>query len=109
MSITVDVTNLSPPAPVAGLGSDASHVDASHSLSAPNVPVSSSAASSNGFSIGSSSTTGDKHGLGKKEADGGWCLSWCKDKTYGELCAVTAGATGTVKVLNSQPPPSTLR
>lgn len=97
----MDVTNLSSPALITGQGSDASLVDTVHSLSAPNAPVSSSAASSNGFSIGSSSTTGDKHGLGKKEADGGWCLSWCKDKTYGELCAVTAGATGTVKVLNS--------
>ena len=100
-SITVDVTNLSPPAPIAGLGLGTSLVDSLHSLSAPNVPVSSSAASSNGFSIGSGSTTGDKHGLGKKEADGGWCLSWCKDKTYGELCAVTAGATGSVKVHHS--------
>jgi len=95
----VDVTSLSPPAHIAGLGPGTSLVDSSHSLSAPIAPVSSSAASSNGFSIGSSSTTGDKHGLGKKEADGGWCLSWCKDKTYGELCAVTAGATGSVKII----------
>ena len=94
----MDVLNLSLPAHMAGLGPDAPLVDSFHSLAAPNPPVSSSVASSNGFSIGSSSTTGDKHGLGKKEADGGWCLSWCKDKTYGELCAVTAGATGTVKV-----------
>lgn len=83
------MTRLSPDAPL---------VDTALSLPAPNPPVSSSVGSSNGFSIGSGSTTGDKHGLGKKEADGGWCLSWCKDKTYGELCAVTAGATGTVKV-----------
>jgi nucleoporin SEH1 len=94
----VDIINLPPPAPMAGLGPDAPLVDSSHSLPGPNPLMSSSVASSNGFSIGSSSTTGDKQGLGKKEADGGWCLSWCKDKTYGELCAVTAGATGTVKV-----------
>ena len=100
-SITVDVTNLSPPAPIAGLGLGTSLVDSLHLLSAPNVPVSSSAASSNGFSIWSGSITGDKHGLGKKQAGGGWCLSWCKDGTYGELCAVTAGSNGSVKVLHS--------
>jgi len=90
---------------MAGLGPDASLVDSSHSLPAPYPLISSSAASSNGLSAGGSSTAGDKHGLGKKEADGGWSLSWCKDKTYGELCAVTAGATGTVKVRVWSPSP----
>ena len=37
-------------------------------------------------------------GYGRREADGGWSLSWCKDKDWGELLAVTAGVSGTVHV-----------
>ena len=33
-----------------------------------------------------------------READGGWCLSWCKERYWGEILAASAGATGTVHV-----------
>lgn len=33
-----------------------------------------------------------------READGGWCLSWCKERYWGEILAVSAGTTGTVHV-----------
>lgn len=33
-----------------------------------------------------------------READGGWCLSWCKERFWGEILAVSAGTTGTVHV-----------
>ena len=37
-------------------------------------------------------------GLGNREADGGWCISWCKDRYWGELIAAGCGITGTIKV-----------
>lgn len=33
-----------------------------------------------------------------READGGWCLSWCKERYWGEILAASAGTTGTVHV-----------
>jgi nucleoporin SEH1 len=38
-------------------------------------------------------------GLGNREADGGWCISWCKDKYWGEIIAAGCGISGTVKVI----------
>jgi nucleoporin SEH1 len=38
-------------------------------------------------------------GLGNREADGGWCISWCKDKYWGEIIAAGCGISGTVKVV----------
>ncbi|KAG8942432.1 hypothetical protein FRC03_003218, partial [Tulasnella sp. 419] len=38
-------------------------------------------------------------GGGSREADGGWCLSWCKEKWWGEVLAVACGTTGTLKIL----------
>lgn len=38
-------------------------------------------------------------GMGNREADGGWCLSWCKDQYWGEVIAVGCGIGGTIKVL----------
>lgn len=35
---------------------------------------------------------------GIREADGGWSLSWCKERYWGEVLAVAAGADNTVKV-----------
>lgn len=35
---------------------------------------------------------------GSREAESGWCLSWCKDKWWGEIVAVSAGTTPSVKV-----------
>lgn len=37
-------------------------------------------------------------GSGNREADGGWDLSWCKEGYWGEVCAVTSGTNGIVKV-----------
>jgi nucleoporin SEH1 len=37
-------------------------------------------------------------GVGNREADGGWCISWCKDKWWGEVLAAGGGQTGGVKV-----------
>jgi nucleoporin SEH1 len=38
-----------------------------------------------------------RHGVGNREADGGWCLSWCKDRYWGEVLAASAGTSGLVK------------
>jgi len=45
-----------------------------------------------------STTAAQRQQLGNKEADGGWCLSWCKDKYWGEVVAVGCGTTGVIKV-----------
>ena len=37
-------------------------------------------------------------GLGNREADGGWCISWCKERYWGEVIAVGCGTGGIVKV-----------
>ncbi|OCH93924.1 WD40 repeat-like protein [Obba rivulosa] len=40
-----------------------------------------------------------RSGSGNREADGGWCLSWCKDRYWGELIAAGCGASGVVKII----------
>ncbi|KAI0350137.1 WD40 repeat-like protein [Trametes cingulata] len=49
-------------------------------------------------------------GLGTREADGGWCISWCKDKYWGEIIAAGCGIDGIVKIIQISPSrrPSTL-
>ncbi|KAI0687085.1 WD40 repeat-like protein [Earliella scabrosa] len=49
-------------------------------------------------------------GLGTREADGGWCISWCKDKYWGEIIAAGCGIDGIVKIIQVSPSrrPSTL-
>ncbi|KAI0738782.1 WD40 repeat-like protein [Daedaleopsis nitida] len=49
-------------------------------------------------------------GLGTREADGGWCISWCKDKYWGEVIAAGCGIDGIVKIIQISPSrrPSTL-
>ena len=37
-------------------------------------------------------------GFGNREADGGWCVSWCKERYWGEVLAAGCGISGTVKV-----------
>jgi len=44
-------------------------------------------------------TASQRQQLGNKEADGGWCLSWCKDKYWGEVIAVGCGTTGVIKII----------
>jgi hypothetical protein len=46
----------------------------------------------------------NRAGMGNREADGGWCVSWCKDKYWGEIIAVGCGISGTIKVYLSQSP-----
>lgn len=58
-------------------------------------PGTSIGASSNGKSHGSSTGNGRP---GRREADGGWSVSWCKDKQWGQLISVTAGTTGAIRV-----------
>src|SRR6266576_1940668 len=41
-------------------------------------------------------------GSGNKEADGGWCISWCKDRYWGEVLAVGCGTSGIIKVRRLQ-------
>ncbi|OSC98162.1 WD40 repeat-like protein [Trametes coccinea BRFM310] len=49
-------------------------------------------------------------GLGTREADGGWCISWCKDRYWGEIIAAGCGIDGIVKIIQIPPSrrPSTL-
>ncbi|KAF8875224.1 WD40-repeat-containing domain protein [Infundibulicybe gibba] len=49
-------------------------------------------------------------GLGNREADGGWCLSWCKDRYWGEIIAAGSGVSGIIKLIQLTPSrkPSTL-
>ncbi|KAF8713859.1 hypothetical protein AX14_012915 [Amanita brunnescens Koide BX004] len=42
-------------------------------------------------------------GSGNKEADGGWCISWCKDRYWGEVLAVGCGTSGIVKIIQVTP------
>lgn len=54
--------------------------------------------SSNGKNYGSNAAGSSAGRPGRREADGGWSLSWCKDHTLGQLIAIAAGTTGTIKV-----------
>ena len=40
-----------------------------------------------------------RSGLGNREADSGWCISWCKERYWGELIAAGCGTNGLIKVL----------
>ncbi|KAJ7199215.1 WD40-repeat-containing domain protein [Mycena pura] len=42
-------------------------------------------------------------GLGNREADGGWCISWCKDRYWGEIIAAGVGTSGVVKIIQLLP------
>ncbi|KAG6865548.1 hypothetical protein C0991_001552 [Blastosporella zonata] len=42
-------------------------------------------------------------GSGNREADGGWSLSWCKDRYWGEIIATSCGTNGIVKVIQLSP------
>ncbi|KAH9926762.1 WD40 repeat-like protein [Fomitopsis serialis] len=47
-------------------------------------------------------------GLGYREADGGWCISWCKDRYWGEIIAASSGINGLVKIIQLSARPSTI-
>lgn len=38
-------------------------------------------------------------GLSNTEADGGWSISWCKDRYWGEVLAVAAGTSSVVRII----------
>ncbi|KAF8317191.1 WD40 repeat-like protein [Clavulina sp. PMI_390] len=42
---------------------------------------------------------------GSREAESGWCLSWCKERSY-DILAVSSGTTPTVKIISLQSPPA---
>ncbi|KAL4068570.1 WD40-repeat-containing domain protein [Scleroderma yunnanense] len=42
-------------------------------------------------------------GLGNREADGGWCISWCKERYWGEVIAAGCGISGTIKLIQISP------
>ncbi|KAJ3503301.1 hypothetical protein NLJ89_g8496 [Agrocybe chaxingu] len=50
-------------------------------------------------SLQQSTSTSQRQGLGNREADGGWCISWCKDKFWGEVIAAGCGTSGNVKII----------
>jgi nucleoporin SEH1 len=39
-----------------------------------------------------------QRGAGIREADGGWSVSWCKERYWGEVLATCSGVSGVVKV-----------
>ncbi|KAI0064825.1 WD40 repeat-like protein [Artomyces pyxidatus] len=41
--------------------------------------------------------------IGNREADGGWCLSWCKERYWGEVIAASCGVKGVVKIIQLSP------
>ncbi|KAH9916226.1 WD40 repeat-like protein [Amylocystis lapponica] len=45
----------------------------------------------------------NRPGLGNREADGGWCISWCKDRYWGEVIATGCGISGVVKIIQLSP------
>ncbi|KAG9311735.1 WD40-repeat-containing domain protein [Chiua virens] len=42
-------------------------------------------------------------GLGNREADGGWCVSWCKERYWGEVLVAGCGVSGAVKIIQVSP------
>ncbi|KAJ7249428.1 WD40-repeat-containing domain protein [Mycena rebaudengoi] len=49
------------------------------------------------------SSTPSRPGLGNREADGGWCISWCKDRYWGEIIAAGSGTSGAIKIIQLLP------
>lgn len=39
-----------------------------------------------------------QRGAGSREADGGWSVTWCKERYWGEVLATCSGVSGVVKV-----------
>ncbi|KAJ7096039.1 WD40-repeat-containing domain protein [Mycena epipterygia] len=50
-----------------------------------------------------SSLMQSRPGLGNREADGGWCISWCKDRYWGEIIAAGSGTSGVIKIIQLLP------
>ncbi|KDR76431.1 hypothetical protein GALMADRAFT_246773 [Galerina marginata CBS 339.88] len=52
-----------------------------------------------GLQQSTSSAGQSRSGPGNREADGGWCISWCKDKYWGEIIAAGSGTNGIIKII----------
>ncbi|KAH9974748.1 WD40-repeat-containing domain protein [Lactifluus volemus] len=44
-----------------------------------------------------------QRGAGGREADGGWSVSWCKERYWGEVLATCSGISGVVKIIQLSP------
>ncbi|KAI0289473.1 WD40-repeat-containing domain protein [Russula brevipes] len=44
-----------------------------------------------------------QRGAGSREADGGWSVSWCKERYWGEVLATCSGVSGVVKIIQLSP------
>ncbi|KIL60918.1 hypothetical protein M378DRAFT_193550 [Amanita muscaria Koide BX008] len=49
------------------------------------------------------SSSQTRSGTGNREADGGWCISWCKERYWGEVIAVASGTSGVVRIIQVTP------
>ncbi|THH20384.1 hypothetical protein EW146_g996 [Bondarzewia mesenterica] len=45
----------------------------------------------------------NRPGMGNREADGGWCISWCKERYWGEVIAAGCGINGVIKIIQMTP------
>jgi hypothetical protein len=50
-----------------------------------------------------------QRGTGSREADGGWSVSWCKERYWGEVLATCTGVSSIVKVTRFPPIPFPLK
>ncbi|KAH9984486.1 WD40-repeat-containing domain protein [Russula vinacea] len=44
-----------------------------------------------------------QRGTGSREADGGWSVSWCKERYWGEVLATCSGVSSIVKIIQLSP------
>ncbi|KAG8903484.1 hypothetical protein FRB99_003227 [Tulasnella sp. 403] len=77
----------------------------SPSLTAPQAGGGSGAgpATPTGIATNTTAAAPTRPGIGAREADGGWCLSWCKEKWWGEVIAVGCGTSGALKIIEIRP------
>ncbi|KAJ9107634.1 hypothetical protein QFC21_001094 [Naganishia friedmannii] len=57
-------------------------------------------------SISNNSANAPNPGKGN-EALGGWCLSWCKERWWGQVMAATSGHSGIIKIISLSTPTPT--
>lgn len=118
LSDQVDVPSLAVPNPFSGVSASPLSRVPSAVLAAPTLPgdgavaVPSSVSAGAGAGAGALPTSSASPApqqpsarnqavttTGNREADGGWCLSWCKERHWGETIAVGAGTSGIIKVV----------
>ncbi|KAF8156881.1 WD40 repeat-like protein [Crassisporium funariophilum] len=52
-----------------------------------------------GLQQSANSSSQPRPGLGNREADGGWCIAWCKERYWGEVIAAGCGTSGVIKII----------